>query len=384
MRRTGKWWVSLVAAMLLAMAPALYAAKSDAQAALVAFRAGEYAEALRLALPLADKHNAQAMYLLGVIYEQGKGVARDDAAAAKWYGAAVKRAGYASAQYNLARMTLEGRGTAKDEAAARDLLTDAAAQGHTDAETAARRNGRQARARGNRASSPGRGCRAGSAAFCRRSAGQSQPHPLAAASSGDSPLQVVALSRRRLRQGAAPGAPAGRKGRPAGHVPAGHHVRTRRRPAARRLYGHQVAGGRLAQGQLRTRPNTAWRACTSKAGACAKTPPRRASGCRPPPRRATANRSCCWRNSTARAGRRRWPPPRPPVPAPAPSVAAAPVPAPAAPPLAAAPAPAPAKPAAAAATPPAVAAAPAPVAKPAPEPPRPPHRARVAGRAACR
>jgi TPR repeat protein len=120
----------LISAAPLGLAPG--AAHADAKPALAAFRAGDYAKALRLARPLAVKEDAQAMYLLGVMYEQGKGVARDDPTAVKWYAAASRKGNYASAQYNLARMYLDGRGVNKNLPKAKEWLNAAAAQGHPD------------------------------------------------------------------------------------------------------------------------------------------------------------------------------------------------------------------------------------------------------------
>ncbi|MDB5803021.1 MAG: putative repeat protein [Betaproteobacteria bacterium] len=129
-----RWRVSL-RALLLALPlclPLAALAANEMTGALEAFRAGDYDRALRLSRPLAAKENSQAMYLLGVMYEQGKGVERDDPTAVKWYAAAARKASNASAQYNLARMYLDGRGVRKNEAKAREWLEVAAAQGHAE------------------------------------------------------------------------------------------------------------------------------------------------------------------------------------------------------------------------------------------------------------
>ncbi len=72
------------------------------------------------------------MYLVGVMYEGGRGVPQDDPTAAGWYEASVKQR-YASAQYSLARMTIEGRGVDKSRDKGIALLQAAAAQGHREA-----------------------------------------------------------------------------------------------------------------------------------------------------------------------------------------------------------------------------------------------------------
>ena len=128
--RSGATALSLLAALLLAVAAP--PAQADTKGALAAFRAGDYSSALKLARPPAAKEDPQAMYLLGVMYEQGKGVERDDSTAVKWYAAAARKGNYASAQYNLARMYIDGRGVKKNEPKAREWLEAAAAQGHPE------------------------------------------------------------------------------------------------------------------------------------------------------------------------------------------------------------------------------------------------------------
>jgi len=49
-----------------------------------AYQRGDYATAMRLWLPLADKGNAFAQYAIGAMYKLGQGVPRDNAQAALW------------------------------------------------------------------------------------------------------------------------------------------------------------------------------------------------------------------------------------------------------------------------------------------------------------
>jgi uncharacterized protein len=60
----------------------------------------DYATALRLFRPLADKGDDVAQFDLGVLYNKGWGVPRDYVQAAKWYRLAAAQ-GNADAQYNL-------------------------------------------------------------------------------------------------------------------------------------------------------------------------------------------------------------------------------------------------------------------------------------------
>lgn len=50
-----------------------------------AFKAKNYAEALRIWKPLAEEGDHEAGYFLGHLYEQGLGVPRDITEALKWY-----------------------------------------------------------------------------------------------------------------------------------------------------------------------------------------------------------------------------------------------------------------------------------------------------------
>jgi TPR repeat protein len=79
-----------------------------------AYRRGDYATALRMWLPIADRGSAIAQFNLGVMYET---VVRDYATAARWYRRAADQ-GYASAQANLAFMYANGEGVPRDYAAA--------------------------------------------------------------------------------------------------------------------------------------------------------------------------------------------------------------------------------------------------------------------------
>ena len=76
-----------------------------------------------------NRENASGQYNLGVMYADGRGVARDDAEAVRWYRRAAEQ-GNASGQYNLGGMYSTGRGVARDDAEAVRWYRRAAEQGN--------------------------------------------------------------------------------------------------------------------------------------------------------------------------------------------------------------------------------------------------------------
>ena len=79
------------------------AADHAAEAAMVG---GGYARALRLWSPLAERGDVNAQYALGLMYDNGMGVAVNKAEAARWYRMAADR-GYGSAMLNLGRVIVQ-------------------------------------------------------------------------------------------------------------------------------------------------------------------------------------------------------------------------------------------------------------------------------------
>ncbi len=56
-----------------------------------AYDSGDYATALRLWRPLAERGHADAQYSLGVMYSQGRGVPQDYVQAHMWFNLAAAR-----------------------------------------------------------------------------------------------------------------------------------------------------------------------------------------------------------------------------------------------------------------------------------------------------
>jgi hypothetical protein len=72
-----------------------------------AYKRGDYASALQLWKPLAEAGDPRAENNLGVIYENGLGVAQDDAEALKWYRRATAH-GHGEARNNLTDLSAKG------------------------------------------------------------------------------------------------------------------------------------------------------------------------------------------------------------------------------------------------------------------------------------
>src|SRR6266404_3807840 len=81
--------------------------------AIAAAKSGDYAIALTLLRPLAEKGNAASQNALGGMYLNGLGLAQDSAAAAGWYRKAAEQ-GNADAQNNLGAIYENGEGVTQD------------------------------------------------------------------------------------------------------------------------------------------------------------------------------------------------------------------------------------------------------------------------------
>ena len=95
-----------------------------------AYLQGDYATALKKFEPLAESGHPESQHYLGLIYEQGRGVAKDTKAAIKWYLKAAEH-GHTEAQRALALMYTYG--SEQDDMKAIKWLTKAAEQGDASA-----------------------------------------------------------------------------------------------------------------------------------------------------------------------------------------------------------------------------------------------------------
>ena len=94
----------------------------------------DYATELKLLRPLVDKGDGDAQFLLGVMYDNGQGVAQDYKEAVRLYRLAAEQ-GNAKAQNNLGFMYDNGTGVAQDYKEAVRLYRLASAQGNAIAQS---------------------------------------------------------------------------------------------------------------------------------------------------------------------------------------------------------------------------------------------------------
>ena len=100
---------------------------------IAAYQRGDFAAALRLFRPLAEQGDASAQSNLGVMYEQGRGVAQNYREAMRLFRLAAMQ-GDASAQSNLGVMYYTGQGIAQDFREAMRWYRLGAGQGNAEAQ----------------------------------------------------------------------------------------------------------------------------------------------------------------------------------------------------------------------------------------------------------
>ena len=116
------------AAMLLVTVGTLPAAAQTFDAAVEAYKRGDYATALAGFQNYAEQGNAAAQLRFGRMYANGEGVPKDDAEAVRWYRLAAEQ-GTATAQFYLGVMYDNGKGVPEDDAEAVRWYRLAAEQG---------------------------------------------------------------------------------------------------------------------------------------------------------------------------------------------------------------------------------------------------------------
>ncbi len=102
--------------------------------ALVVQKLGYNRQALKMFAALADEGHSEAEFFVGFMFDTGRGVKENPAAAATWYRMAADR-GHAMALNNLADLYLNGRGVRRDIDRAVALYQRAASGGDPVAQT---------------------------------------------------------------------------------------------------------------------------------------------------------------------------------------------------------------------------------------------------------
>jgi len=113
-----KQWLCIVgAATALALGPCGAAMAGPFEDGQAAYDRGDYSQALQLWRAAAETGDARSEQMIGLSYELGRGVPRDDAMAAAWYRRAANQ-GLAEAEANLGALYASGRGVPENYAVA--------------------------------------------------------------------------------------------------------------------------------------------------------------------------------------------------------------------------------------------------------------------------
>jgi len=154
---------AILATCILALSLVASLAADSFEDAVAAYRTADYAAALRIYRSMADQGLAIAQFNVGLMYDKGQGVSKDEVQAMKWYRLAADQGrsdaqyqlghlyykqdnyaeaakwfhlaadqGRADAQSNLGLMYAEGEGVPQDFVQALMWFTLSAAQHHKD------------------------------------------------------------------------------------------------------------------------------------------------------------------------------------------------------------------------------------------------------------
>jgi TPR repeat protein len=104
-----------------------------------AYSSGDYETAAREFKALAKAGDREAQYLLGLLYEEGQGVEKDEQEAAFWLARSADQ-GFADAYFALGQMFANRKGEHQDRMAAHHWFSLAKAYGHRLGEEELQRN----------------------------------------------------------------------------------------------------------------------------------------------------------------------------------------------------------------------------------------------------
>jgi TPR repeat protein len=124
---------AMLAASFVLLALSGFSAAGPLEGADAAYKRGNYATALQLFRPLAEKGNASAQSALGFMYEYAQGVPQDYIAAEKWHRLAAEQ-GNALSQTRLGFIYQFGNGVPQNYAEAANWFRRAADQGRAVAQ----------------------------------------------------------------------------------------------------------------------------------------------------------------------------------------------------------------------------------------------------------
>lgn len=96
-----------------------------------AYRNEDYQTALKLLTKAADQGFVSAQYDLGIMYTEGKGVAKDEKQASLWYTKAAVN-GFEIAQLKMGRLHLTGEGVKQDYEKAAFWFLEASSKGNAE------------------------------------------------------------------------------------------------------------------------------------------------------------------------------------------------------------------------------------------------------------
>lgn len=121
--------LKLLGLIALLLVVNLSAFGADLDGGLSALKAGKYAEALKILIPIANGGDDEAQRILGEMCYNGQGMKRDLVASFKWTEVSAS-SGNKIAQYNLGYLYERGEGVASSSSLAIDWYTKAAIQGY--------------------------------------------------------------------------------------------------------------------------------------------------------------------------------------------------------------------------------------------------------------
>jgi len=133
MTQTIRLFFAGILCAVLFTSPVFAGPEEDAEAGFAADQKGDYATAMKLYQSAAAGGVSYAMYNLGVMYFDGKGVDRSYINAMKWYRQSAEK-GYHLAQYAMGTMYEQAQGVKKDIVEAVKWYTMAADQGMMQAQ----------------------------------------------------------------------------------------------------------------------------------------------------------------------------------------------------------------------------------------------------------